>query len=99
MFRGYGVFMVTALCFVEVEPRLVNQVGAEIARIPQVRTVYSVTGDIDILAIIEVSDVDAVATVVTDGIGAIPGVSSTETHIAFRTYRPEDLGAGFSLGY
>ena len=37
--------------------------------------------------------------VVTDGIGAIVGVISTETHIAFRTYRPDDLGAGFSLGY
>ncbi len=91
--------MVTALCFIHVEPRLVNEVGSEIARVPQVRTVYSVTGQLDIVAIIEVSDVEAVATVVTDSIGSIPGVSSTETHIAFRTYRPEDLGAGFSLGY
>ncbi len=91
--------MVTALCFIRVEPRLVNDVGSEIARLPQVRTVYSVTGQLDIVAIIEVPDVESVATVVTDGIGAIAGVSSTETHIAFRTYRPEDLGAGFSLGY
>ncbi|MBK9738082.1 MAG: Lrp/AsnC ligand binding domain-containing protein [Actinobacteria bacterium] len=91
--------MVTALCFITVEPRHVNDVGSEIARIPQVRTVYSVTGQLDIVAIIEVSDVEAVATVVTDGISAIAGVSTTETHIAFRTYRPEDLGAGFSLGY
>ena len=91
--------MVTALCFIHVEPRLVNEVGSEIARVPQVRTVYSVTGQLDIVAIIEVPDVESVATVVTDSIGAIPGISSTETHIAFRTYRPEDLGAGFSLGY
>lgn len=91
--------MVTALCFITVEPRRVNDVGAEIARIPQVRTVYSVTGQLDIVAIIEVTDVEAVATVVTDAISAIEGVSTTETHIAFRTYRPEDLEAGFSLGY
>ena len=91
--------MVTALCFITVEPNRVNEVGSEIARVPQVTTVYSVTGQLDIVAIIEVPDVEAVATVVTDGIGTIPGVSTTETHIAFRTYRPEDLGAGFSLGY
>jgi len=91
--------MVTALCFITVDPRRVNDVGSEIARIPQVRTVYSVTGQLDIVAIIEVSDVDAVAAVVNDGIGAVDGVHTTETHIAFRTYRPEDLGAGFSLGY
>jgi len=48
---------------------------------------------------VEVADVEDVPTVVTDGIGAIPGIRSTETHIAFRTYRPEDLEAGFSLGY
>ena len=42
---------------------------------------------------------DDVAGVVTDIIGGLEGVITTETHIAFRTYRPEDLGAGFSLGY
>jgi DNA-binding Lrp family transcriptional regulator len=91
--------MVTALCFITVEPNRVNDVGAEIARIPEARTVYSVTGQLDIVAIIEVSEVDDVASVVNDRIGAIEGILGTETHIAFRTYRPEDLGAGFSLGY
>jgi DNA-binding Lrp family transcriptional regulator len=91
--------MVTALCFITAEPNRINDVGEQIARIPQARVVYSVTGQLDIVAIVEVPDVDSVPTVVTDAIGAIPGVTSTETHIAFRTYRPEDLGAGFSLGY
>lgn len=91
--------MVTALCFITVEPSRVNEVGSLIAKVPQVKTVYSVTGQLDFVAIVEVHDVEAVATVVTDGIGAVPGVATTETHIAFRTYRPDDLGAGFSLGY
>jgi DNA-binding Lrp family transcriptional regulator len=91
--------MVTALCFITVEPDRVNDVGEQIARIPQARTVYSVTGQLDIVVIIEVSQVDDIATVVTDQISALEGIISTETHIAFRTYRPEDLGAGFSLGY
>ncbi len=91
--------MVTALCFITVEPSQVNDVGAQIARIPQVRAVYSVTGELDIVAIVEVADVDAVPDVVTDRIGKVPGVRTTQTHVAFRTYRPEDLDAGFSLGY
>ena len=91
--------MVTALCFITVDPQRVGDAAAEIARLPQVRVVYSVTGQLDIVAIVEVADVEDVPTVVTDGIGAISGIRSTETHIAFRTYRPEDLEAGFSLGY
>lgn len=91
--------MVTALCFITAESSRVGDVGSAIARLPQVRVVYSVTGELDIVAIIEVPDVESVPDVVTDGIGPIPGVLTTQTHIAFRTYRPEDLGAGFALGY
>ncbi|MHB1212116.1 MAG: Lrp/AsnC family transcriptional regulator, partial [Candidatus Nanopelagicales bacterium] len=66
--------MVTALCFITAAPASVNAVGSAIALVPSVRTVYSVTGQLDIVAVVEVPDVDAVAAVVTDGIGAIPGV-------------------------
>ena len=31
-------------------------------------------------------------------IGSIAGITSTETHIAFKTYRPSDIEAGFSIG-
>ncbi len=91
--------MVTALCFITAEPRRVNEVGAEIARIEEARTVYSVTGQWDIIAVLEVREIDDVATVVTDRIGAIEGITATETHIAFRTYSPADVDAGFALGY
>lgn len=91
--------MVTALCFIEVEPGLVNEVGEQIARMPEARTVYSVTGHLDIVAIIEVPNVESIATVVTDRISSIPGIVTTETHVAFRTYRSDDLDAGFALGY
>ena len=50
------------------------------------------------VALIEVVDHDRVAEVVNEGIGCIDGVQSTETHIAFKTYRPEDIDAGFSIG-
>lgn len=90
--------MITALCFIKVAPDSVNAAGEAIARIPGVRSAYSVTGQIDLVALIEVTSHDDVAHVVTDGIGSVPGVTSTETHIAFRTYSRDDLEAGFSIG-
>ncbi|MBI1350590.1 MAG: Lrp/AsnC family transcriptional regulator [Actinomycetales bacterium] len=91
--------MVTALCFITAAPHRVNEVGSMIARLPEARTVYSVTGEWDIIVVLEVREVDDVARVVTDQIGALDGIVGTETHIAFRTYSPEDVDAGFALGY
>ncbi|MFM1917100.1 MAG: hypothetical protein RJB01_615 [Actinomycetota bacterium] len=90
--------MITALCFIQVEPSAINSAGSSIADIPGVRAAYSVTGEIDLIALIEVKDHEGVATVVTDGISKVPGVLSTQTHISFRTYSPADIDAGFSIG-
>ena len=40
-------------------------------RLPEASTVYSVTGEWDIIAVLEVREVDDVARIVTDQIGAI----------------------------
>jgi DNA-binding Lrp family transcriptional regulator len=90
--------MITALCFVQVEPESINSAGRAIAEIPGVKAAYSVTGEIDLIALIEVTDHEGVASVVTDGVAKVPGVVSTQTHISFRTYAPSDVEAGFSLG-
>jgi DNA-binding Lrp family transcriptional regulator len=90
--------MITALCFIHVAPESINDAGRSIADIEGVRAAYSVTGDIDLIALIEVPNHEAVATVVTDGISKVPGVLDTQTHISFRTYAPRDVEAGFSIG-
>jgi DNA-binding Lrp family transcriptional regulator len=90
--------VITALCFVDVTPEFINEAGQAIAEIDGVRAAYSVTGDIDLIALIEVSDHEEVARVVTDGISKVPGVQTTQTHISFRTYSKRDLEAGFSIG-
>ena len=36
--------------------------------------------------------------VVADRLNKVPGVASTETHIAFRAYSRHDLESAFSLG-
>jgi DNA-binding Lrp family transcriptional regulator len=63
-----------------------------------VSEVYSVTGAIDLIAMIRVRSVDQVAEVVAERLNKVPGVISTQTHIAFRTFSSHDLEAAFSLG-
>jgi DNA-binding Lrp family transcriptional regulator len=90
--------VVTALCFIQAAPESINDAGQAIAAIDGVRAAYSVTGEVDLIALISVVDHEGVARVVTDGISKVPGVLTTQTHIAFRTYSTEDLDAGFSVG-
>jgi DNA-binding Lrp family transcriptional regulator len=90
--------MVTALVFVRTDLHAVNDVAERIAGIDGVSEVYSVTGDLDLVAIVRVRALDDVSAVVTDGIATVPGILATETHIAFRTYSKHDLEAAFSIG-
>ena len=41
---------------------------------------------------------DELADVIADRINKTPGVTATQTHIAFRTYSRHDLETAFSLG-
>lgn len=69
-----------------------------IAALEGVSEVYSVTGQIDLIALIRVRQQEDVAPVVADRLNKVPGIISTETHIAFRTYSQHDLESAFSLG-
>jgi DNA-binding Lrp family transcriptional regulator len=90
--------MVTAIVFVKAEVARIPEVAEAIAALTGVSEVYSVTGAIDLIALIRVTHHDQVASVVADRLNKVPGVLSTETHIAFRAYSAHDLDAAFSLG-
>jgi DNA-binding Lrp family transcriptional regulator len=90
--------MITAIVFVSAEVARIPEVAQEIAELPGVSEVYSVTGEIDLIAIVRVGSHEQVADVVADQLNKVPGVLSTETHIAFRAYSTHDLEAAFSLG-
>ena len=83
--------MVTAIVLVKADIQRIPEVAAKIAEIAEVSEVYSVTGEFDLVAMIRVRSHDELADV-------IPGVTHTETHIAFRAYSRHDLEAAFSLG-
>ncbi|MGW0229159.1 Lrp/AsnC family transcriptional regulator [Actinopolymorpha singaporensis] len=90
--------MITAIVFVQADVARIPEVAQEIAELDGVSEVYSVTGDIDLIALVRVREHDQVADVVADRLNKVPGVLSTETHIAFRAYSQHDLEAAFSLG-
>ena len=69
-----------------------------IAQIPEVSEVYSVTGEFDLVAMVRVRSHEELADVIPGRLNKVPGVSHTETHIAFRAYSRHDLEAAFSLG-
>ncbi len=90
--------MITAIVFVKADVASIPQVAEAIAAVEGVTEVYSVTGQIDLIAMVRVRDHDDVARVVADEVNKVTGVMETETHIAFRTYSRHDLEAAFSLG-
>lgn len=90
--------MITAIVFIKAEVAAIADVAEQVAAIPGVTEVYSVTGAIDLIAIIRVRNHDDVAEIVTRRLNRVPGIVGTETHIAFRAYSAHDLEAAFSLG-
>jgi len=90
--------MITAIVFVKADVASIPEVATEIAALDGVSEVYSVTGQIDLIALVRVKQHDDVAAVVADRLNKVPGVKETETHIAFRTYSKHDLEAAFSIG-
>jgi DNA-binding Lrp family transcriptional regulator len=90
--------MITAIVFVNAEVARIPEVAEAIAGLDGVSEVYSVTGQIDLIAMVRVDRHEGIAEVVADRINKVAGVTATETHIAFRTYSRHDLEAAFSLG-
>ncbi len=90
--------MITAIVFIRADVARIPEIAEQVAALEGVSEVYSVTGDIDLIALLRVRDHDQVATLVPDQVNKVPGIVSTETHIAFRAYSSHDLEAAFSLG-
>lgn len=90
--------MVTAIVLIKADVTRIPAVAEELASLDGVSEVYSVTGNIDLIAVVRVRDHEAIATAVTEGVTKVDGVLETETHIAFRAYSQHDLDAAFSIG-
>ena len=90
--------MITAIVFIQADVAHLNEVAEMIADIPGVSEVYSVTGDLDLLAMVRVRTHEDIAAVVADKLNKVEGVLSTQTQIAFQTFSQHDLEEAFSIG-
>jgi len=90
--------MLTAIVLIDADAARIPEVAAAIAEIRGVSEVYSVTGEVDLIAVVRVREHDALADVIADKVGKIEGVVRTQTYIAFRTYSKHDLEQAFALG-
>jgi DNA-binding Lrp family transcriptional regulator len=90
--------VITAIVMVAVEADKIPEVAQQIADLEGVSEVYSVAGDIDLIAVVRVREFDHVAEVIAGRLSKVAGVLHTDTHIAFRAYSQHDLDAAFSIG-
>lgn len=90
--------MITSIVMVSVVPDRIPEVAAQIADLEGVSEVYSVAGDVDLVAIVRVRDFEQIAEVIAGRLSKVDGVLGTDTHIAFRAYSRHDLEAAFSIG-
>jgi DNA-binding Lrp family transcriptional regulator len=90
--------MITAIVMVSVEADRIPEVAEEIAELGGVSEVYSVAGDVDLIAVVRVREFEQIADVIAGRMSKVDGVLHTYTHIAFRAYSRHDLDAAFSIG-
>ena len=90
--------MISAIVLISAEVDRIPEVAAAIADLKGVSEVYSVAGDVDLIAMVRVRHHEELADVIADQLNKVSGVLGTQTHIAFRTYSRHDLEAAFSLG-
>ena len=90
--------MVTAIVFIRTGLTSVNDVAEAVAGIAGVSEVYSVTGEVDLIAMVRVREHEELADVIADQVSKVEGVVRTQTYIAFRTYSKHDLEQAFALG-
>lgn len=90
--------MITAIVLIKADVSRIPEVAQRIAEIDGVSEVYSVTGNVDLIAVARVAQHEEFADVIADRLNKVDGVLDTHTHISFRTYSTGDLGAAFSIG-
>ncbi|QKV95419.1 Lrp/AsnC ligand binding domain-containing protein [Streptomyces sp. NA02950] len=90
--------MITSIVLIKTSVDRIPEIAEKIAALEGVSEVYSVTGAHDLIAMVRVATHDDLADIIPGQISKVPGVASTETHIAFRTYSQHDLEAAFAIG-
>ncbi len=90
--------MTHAIVLLKADRNALADLGSQLADIPGVAEAYSVTGEWDFATMLRLREPDDLAHVVTETISQLPGVTKTQTMVAFEVYSRHDLEALFSVG-
>jgi DNA-binding Lrp family transcriptional regulator len=90
--------MISAIVLVKADPTRIPQCATKLAGIEGVSRVYSTSGEWDLVALVEVPDIESIARVVTEDVASAPGVQKTQTLTAFRVYSKGDLEQAWDIG-
>jgi DNA-binding Lrp family transcriptional regulator len=87
-----------AIVLIEAERDALATLGGQLADLDGVGAAYSVTGEWDFVAVLNLRRHDQLADVVTHGIAKLDGVVKTQTMVAFEAFSRHDLESLFSVG-
>lgn len=90
--------MVTAVVLIRSETSQVPELAATLADLEGVTEVFSVAGQYDLVALVRVRENEDLARVISDRMRKLPGITSSETLIAFKVYSKQDIDTAYSLG-
>ncbi|MBI5106824.1 MAG: Lrp/AsnC ligand binding domain-containing protein [Solirubrobacterales bacterium] len=90
--------MTTAVVLIEAERDALTTLGGALADLDGVAEAYSVTGEWDFVAIVRVPRHEQLADIITGKLVQLPGVTRTQTMVAFEVFSKHDLEAMFDVG-
>jgi DNA-binding Lrp family transcriptional regulator len=90
--------MVTAIVLIQADREMIPETAEALLDVPGVKEVYSVAGEWDLVAIVRVKEHEQLADVVADRMLKMPGIASTLTLIAFKSYSRSDLERMWEIG-
>jgi len=87
-----------AIVLIQAERTALPELGGLLADVPGVAEAYSITGEWDFAAILRLREQDDLAHVITEQLAQLPGITKTQTLLAFEVYSRHDLEALFDVG-
>lgn len=78
--------MIQGVIFCRVEHSAMVKVIEKFRQIPEIKKVFSLTGEYDVIAFIEVENTDELYETFARSIDVIPGIIKTTTHIVMKSF-------------
>ena len=90
--------MITAIVLIKTERLKLQETAEALLEIDEVKEVYSVAGEYDLVAIVRVRQYDQMNEVVPGKLARLAGIAATTTLMAFQCYSRRDLERMWGIG-